>query len=187
MLFNDTIGYNIAYGREGAGEAEIERAARGAAIAGFIERQPDGYDDARRRARAEAVGRREAARRDRAHPAQGPADPDPRRSDQRARQPHRGEILDTLEAIERGRTTIVIAHRLSTVVDADQIVVLEAGRVVERGTHAALLRRNGLYAEMWARQAQERANRRWRRNKFIRPVRSAACASAAARPRRQTA
>ena len=64
--------------------------------------------------------------------------------------------METLEAIERGRTTIVIAHRLSTVVHADQIVVLEAGQVAERGTHAELLRKRGLYAEMWARQAQER-------------------------------
>jgi ATP-binding cassette subfamily B protein len=63
--------------------------------------------------------------------------------------------METLEAIERGRTTIVIAHRLSTIVNADQIVVLEAGRVVERGTHAALLAQGGLYAEMWMRQAQE--------------------------------
>ena len=66
-----------------------------------------------------------------------------------------GEIQATLEQIERGRTTIVIAHRLSTIVHADQIVVLEAGRVVERGSHAALLAAGGLYAEMWARQAQE--------------------------------
>ena len=67
-----------------------------------------------------------------------------------------GEIQDTLERIERGRTTIVIAHRLSTVVHADEIVVLEAGEIVERGSHAVLLRQNGLYAEMWNRQAQER-------------------------------
>ena len=66
------------------------------------------------------------------------------------------EIQATLEDIERGRTTIVIAHRLSTVIHADEIVVLEAGRVVERGRHAALLRQDGLYAEMWNRQAQER-------------------------------
>jgi ATP-binding cassette subfamily B protein len=66
------------------------------------------------------------------------------------------DIQATLEAIERGRTTIVIAHRLSTVVHADRIVVLEAGRVAEQGTHAELLRQGGLYADMWTRQAQER-------------------------------
>ena len=66
------------------------------------------------------------------------------------------DIQATLEAIGRGRTTIVIAHRLSTVVHADRIVVLEAGRVAEQGTHAELLRQGGLYAEMWTRQAQER-------------------------------
>ena len=65
-------------------------------------------------------------------------------------------ILDTLHQIERGRTTLVIAHRLSTVVHADQIVVLDAGRVAERGTHGELLRRGGLYAEMWNRQQAER-------------------------------
>ena len=66
------------------------------------------------------------------------------------------EIQSTLEAIEQGRTTLIIAHRLSTVVHADRIVVLEAGRVAEQGTHADLLRRGGIYAEMWARQARER-------------------------------
>jgi ABC-type transport system involved in Fe-S cluster assembly fused permease/ATPase subunit len=65
-------------------------------------------------------------------------------------------IQETLRSIERGRTTIVIAHRLSTVIDADQIVVLDQGRVAERGTHAQLLRKGGLYAEMWARQQSER-------------------------------
>jgi ATP-binding cassette subfamily B protein len=65
-------------------------------------------------------------------------------------------IQDTLGDVARRRTTIVIAHRLSTVVDADQIVVLDGGRVAERGTHAALLREDGLYAEMWARQQSER-------------------------------
>jgi ATP-binding cassette subfamily B protein len=65
-------------------------------------------------------------------------------------------IQATLDAVVRNRTTIVIAHRLSTVVGADQIVVLDEGRVAERGTHAELLRAGGLYAELWARQAAER-------------------------------
>ena len=90
VLFNDTIGYNIAYGREGSDAEAVRAAARGAAIDGFIESLPKGYKSEGRRARAQAVGRREAARRDRADPAQGSADPDPRRGDQRARQPHRG-------------------------------------------------------------------------------------------------
>ena len=141
VLFNDTIGYNIAYGREGAGQAEIEAAARGAAIAGFIERQPEGY--------ATRVGERglklSGGEKQRVAIARTLLKNPP------------VLILDTLQAIERGRTTIVIAHRLSTVVHADEIVVLEAGRVVERGSHAVLLRKNGLYAEMWNRQAQERA------------------------------
>lgn len=65
------------------------------------------------------------------------------------------EIQATLERISERRTTIIIAHRLSTVVNADQIIVLEAGRVAEKGTHLQLLRKNGLYAEMWARQQSE--------------------------------
>ena len=65
------------------------------------------------------------------------------------------EIQQTLHAVEQGRTTIVIAHRLSTIADADEIVVLDQGRVTERGTHTQLLRLNGLYAEMWDRQAAE--------------------------------
>ncbi|RUN77570.1 ABC transporter ATP-binding protein/permease [Sphingomonas sp. TF3] len=157
VLFNDTIGYNIAYGREGASQDEIETAARGAAIAGFIERQPEGY--------ATRVGERglklsggekqrvAIARTLLKNPPVLILDEATSALDSRTE----GEILDTLQAIERGRTTIVIAHRLSTVVHADEIVVLEAGRVVERGSHAVLLRKNGLYAEMWNRQAQERA------------------------------
>ena len=65
-------------------------------------------------------------------------------------------IQETLKSVERGRTSIVIAHRLSTIVDADQIVVLDQGRVVERGTHGQLVRKRGLYAEMWNRQQSER-------------------------------
>jgi ATP-binding cassette, subfamily B, heavy metal transporter len=156
VLFNDTIGYNIGYGREGASEAEIAQAAAGAAIAGFIERQPDGF--------ATRVGERglklsggekqrvAIARTLLKNPPILILDEATSALDSRTE----AEILDTLKAIERGRTTIVIAHRLSTVVHADQIVVLDGGRVAERGTHAELLKRGGLYSEMWARQAQER-------------------------------
>ena len=158
VLFNDTIGYNIGYGREGSGLPEVEEAARGAAIAGFIERQPDGY--------ATRVGERglklsggekqrvAIARTLLKNPPVLILDEATSALDSRTE----GEILGTLRRIERGRTTIVIAHRLSTVVHADQIVVLDAGRVAERGTHVELLRRGELYAEMWARQAQERAD-----------------------------
>lgn len=156
VLFNDTIGYNIAYGREDASEAEIEAAARGAAIASFIERQPDRY--------ATRVGERglklsggekqrvAIARTLLKDPPVLILDEATSALDSRTE----GEIMQTLEAIERGRTTIVIAHRLSTIVHADRIVVLEAGQVVEQGRHAELLAAGGVYAEMWQRQAQER-------------------------------
>ncbi|MFA5965919.1 MAG: ABC transporter ATP-binding protein/permease [Sphingomonas sp.] len=156
VLFNDTIGYNIAYGREGAGQDEVERAAKGAAIAGFIERQAQGYDTRVGERGLKLSGgekqRVAIARTLLKNPPILILDEATSALDSRTE----SEILDTLQAIERGRTTIVIAHRLSTVVHADEIVVLEAGRVVERGSHAALLRKKGLYAEMWSRQAQER-------------------------------
>lgn len=155
VLFNDTIGYNIAYGREGAERAEVEAAARGAAIAGFIERQQHGYDTRVGERGLKLSGgekqRVAIARTLLKNPPVLILDEATSALDSRTE----AEIMETLEAIERGRTTIVIAHRLSTIVHADQIVVLDSGRVVERGTHAALLAANGLYAEMWARQAQE--------------------------------
>jgi ABC-type transport system involved in Fe-S cluster assembly fused permease/ATPase subunit len=156
VLFNDTIGYNIAYGREGAGTGEIERAARGAAIAEFIERQPLGYETRVGERGLKLSGgekqRVAIARTLLKNPPILILDEATSALDSRTE----AEIQATLEDIERGRSTIVIAHRLSTVVHADEIVVLESGRVVERGTHAKLLRKNGLYAEMWNRQAQER-------------------------------
>ena len=156
VLFNDTIGYNIAYGREGAGEEEIVRAAKGAAIAGFIERQPDQYETrVGERGLKLSGGEKQRVAIARTLLKDPPIlilDEATSALDSRTE----AEILGTLQAIERGRTTIVIAHRLSTVVHADQIVVLDNGLVAERGTHAELLRKNGLYADMWMRQAQER-------------------------------
>ncbi len=156
VLFNDTVGYNIAYGREGAGQHEIEASARGAAIAGFIERQPQRYETrVGERGLKLSGGEKQRVAIARTLLKDPPIlilDEATSALDSRTE----GEILDTLQAIERGRTTIVIAHRLSTIIHADQIVVLDGGRIAERGTHADLLRRDGLYTEMWARQAQER-------------------------------
>ncbi len=156
VLFNDTIGYNIAYGREGAACVEVEEAARGAAISAFIERQPQGNDTRVGERGLKLSGgekqRVAIARTLLKNPPILILDEATSALDSRTE----AEILETLERIERGRTTIVIAHRLSTVVHADQIVVLDAGHVAETGTHADLLRRGGIYAEMWARQAQER-------------------------------
>ena len=156
VLFNDTIGYNIAYGREGAGPAEVARAAAGASIAAFIEDQPDGYETrVGERGLKLSGGEKQRVAIARTLLKDPPIlilDEATSALDTRTE----AAILDTLAEVERGRTTIVIAHRLSTVVNADQIVVLDGGRVAERGSHAELLRRGGLYAGMWARQARER-------------------------------
>ena len=156
VLFNDTIGYNIGYGREGAGAGEIAEAARGAAIAGFIERQPDGFDTRVGERGLKLSGgekqRVAIARTLLKNPPILILDEATSALDSRTE----ADILDTLEAAGRGRTAIVIAHRLSTVVDADRIVVLDGGRVVEQGSHADLLRAGGVYAAMWAQQARER-------------------------------
>jgi ATP-binding cassette subfamily B protein len=156
VLFNDTIGYNIGYGREGASQLEIEQAARGAAISGFIESQPDGYDTrVGERGLKLSGGEKQRVAIARTLVKDPPIlilDEATSALDSRTE----AEIQQTIEAIERGRTTIVIAHRLSTIVDADRIVVLESGRIAETGTHAELLRAGGLYAEMWNRQAAER-------------------------------
>jgi len=156
VLFNDTIGYNIAYGREGASEQEIADAARGAAIAGFIQALPQGFETrVGERGLKLSGGEKQRVAIARTLVKNPPIlilDEATSALDSRTE----ADIQATLEAIEKGRTTIVIAHRLSTVVHADRIVVLEAGRVVEIGTHAELLRLDGIYADMWARQAQER-------------------------------
>jgi ATP-binding cassette subfamily B protein len=155
VLFNDTIGYNIGYGREEAGQAEIEAAARGAAIHGFIAGIPDGYEAmVGERGLKLSGGEKQRVAIARTLLKDPPIlilDEATSALDSRTE----AAIQETLHRIERGRTSIVIAHRLSTVVDADQIIVLDQGRVVEQGSHAGLLRRGGLYAEMWARQQSE--------------------------------
>ena len=155
VLFNDTIGYNIAYGREGADQSAVEAAARGAAIHAFIASTPAQYDTKVGERGLKLSGgekqRVAIARTLLKNPPILILDEATSALDSRTE----AEIQTTLSAIAERRTTIVIAHRLSTIVDADEIVVLDAGQVVERGTHAALLAKNGLYAEMWARKAAE--------------------------------
>jgi ATP-binding cassette subfamily B protein len=156
VLFNDTIGYNIAYGRDGSGQAQVEEAARGAAIHDFIATLPDGYDTrVGERGLKLSGGEKQRVAIARTLLKDPPIlilDEATSALDSRTE----AAIQDTIRTIERGRTGIVIAHRLSTVVDADQIVVLDAGRVAERGTHYELLRKGGLYADMWTRQQSER-------------------------------
>ncbi len=158
VLFNDTIGYNIGYGRDGATQTDIEEAARGASIHDFILSLPNGYDTKVGERGLKLSGgekqRVAIARTLLKNPPILILDEATSALDSRTE----AAIQDTLERISERRTTIVIAHRLSTVVHADEIVVMEAGRVAERGSHAALLERRGLYAEMWTRQQADQEN-----------------------------
>ncbi|MGK7652351.1 ABCB family ABC transporter ATP-binding protein/permease [Roseovarius sp. B08] len=156
VLFNDTIGYNIAYGREGATQADIEAAAKAAQIHEFIESLPKGYET--------QVGERGLKLSGGEKQRVGIArtllkDPPILLLDEATSAldtETEREIQDALRRAGEGRTVITIAHRLSTVADADRIVVLEDGQIVEEGTHAELLAREGRYAGLWARQASER-------------------------------
>jgi ATP-binding cassette subfamily B protein len=152
VLFNDTIEYNIAYGRPGASKEDIVAAARAASIHDFIESLPDGY--------ATMVGERglklsggekqrvAIARTLLKNPAILIFDEATSALDSKSEQ----AIQAQLKEIAKHRTTLVIAHRLSTIADAQQIIVLDHGKIVERGTHQSLLAARGLYAQMWERQ-----------------------------------
>ena len=157
VLFNDTIGYNIAYGREGAGADDVAAAAKGAAIDGFIAALPNGYDSLVGERGLKLSGgekqRVAIARTLLKNPPVLILDEATSALDSRTEE----AIQATLAAAAEGRTTIIIAHRLSTIAGADQIVVLDDGRVAERGTHMELLAAQGLYAQLWMRQAAERA------------------------------
>lgn len=156
VLFNDTVGYNIAYGREGATPTQIEQAAEGAAIAAFIHSLPQGYDtEVGERGLKLSGGEKQRiaiARTLLKNPPILVLDEATSALDSRTE----AEIQATLDRIAESRTTIIIAHRLSTIADADRILVLEHGVVRETGTHAELLAKRGLYAEMWTRQQAER-------------------------------
>lgn len=154
VLFNDTVYYNISYARPEAAPSEIENAARHARIHDFIMSLPDGYQS--------MVGERglklSGGEKQRVAIARTILkDPDILIFDEATSaldsQTER-EIQESLKSISADRTTIIIAHRLSTVVDADEILVLEAGRIAERGSHDALLNREGPYRAMWSRQQQ---------------------------------
>jgi ABC-type transport system involved in Fe-S cluster assembly fused permease/ATPase subunit len=154
VLFNDTILYNIRYGRPGASDAEVIEAARAAHIHDFIERLPAKYETmVGERGLKLSGGEKQRVAIARAllkNPRILIFDEATSALDSRAEKAIQAE----LERIAEGRTTLVIAHRLSTVMDADQILVLQQGRVVERGTHGQLLEEKGEYARMWELQQQ---------------------------------
>jgi len=152
VLFNDTIYYNIAYGRPGATRAEVEEAARLAQIDGFVRALPDGFETKVGERGLKLSGgekqRVAIARTILKRPAILLFDEATSALDTHTEK----EIQKSLAEVSADRTTLIIAHRLSTVIHADEILVLEAGRVVERGRHEALLAANGVYAAMWQRQ-----------------------------------
>ena len=155
VLFNDTIGYNVAYGRDGAGMMEVEAAVKGAAISELINRLPQGFDtEVGERGLKLSGGEKQRVAIARTLVKNPPIllfDEATSALDSRTEQ----EILSTLRSVAEHRTTISIAHRLSTIADADTILVLDQGLLAESGSHLELLRRDGLYAEMWMRQASE--------------------------------
>jgi ABC-type transport system involved in Fe-S cluster assembly fused permease/ATPase subunit len=154
VLFNDTIYYNIAYGRPGATRAEVEQAARLARIHDFVTGLPDGYETVVGERGLKLSGgekqRVAIARVILKEPKILVFDEATSALDTKTER----EIQASLAEVSAGRTTLVIAHRLSTIIDADEILVLDEGRIVERGHHTELLLRRGVYATMWARQQE---------------------------------
>jgi ATP-binding cassette subfamily B protein len=158
VLFNDTLAYNIRYGRPDAADEDVQRAAELAQIDGFVRRTPKGYTtEVGERGLKLSGGEKQRvaiARTILKNPPILILDEATSALDSHTER----EIQDALERVSRGRTTLVIAHRLSTVVGADEIIVLEHGRIAERGTHGELMLRHGLYHSMWERQREaERA------------------------------
>jgi ABC-type transport system involved in Fe-S cluster assembly fused permease/ATPase subunit len=159
VLFNDTIRYNIRYGRWDATDAEIDQAAADAQIDDFIRILPQGYEtEVGERGLKLSGGEKQRVAIARTI-LKGPPilllDEATSALDSYTER----EIQDALERVAKGRTTLVIAHRLSTVINANDIIVLDAGKIVERGTHAQLLAQGGLYAGMWNRQREADAAR----------------------------
>ncbi len=156
VLFNDTIRYNISYGRPNATEEEVQRAAEMSSISAFINKLSDGYDTkVGERGLKLSGGEKQRVAIARTILKNAPIllfDEATSALDSATEQ----EILESLREVSKGHTTLVIAHRLSTVVSADEILVLDHGKVMERGTHKELLDKNGTYAQMWARQQEEK-------------------------------
>ncbi|WP_108395820.1 ABCB family ABC transporter ATP-binding protein/permease [Devosia submarina] len=154
VLFNDTIGYNIEYGRPGASEEEIRSAAAMAQVGPFIETLPKGYDTPVGERGLKLSGgekqRVAIARTILKSPSILILDEATSALDTKTER----DIQSALDVVSQNRTTVVIAHRLSTVVNADEILVLRDGVVAERGNHLALLQKDGLYAQMWNRQRE---------------------------------
>ncbi len=176
VLFNDTIAYNIGYGRPAAGMDQVRKAADMAQIGSFVQSLPQGFDT--------QVGERglklSGGEKQRVAIARTILKAPPilildEATSALDTQTER-DIQSALDAVSKNRTTLVIAHRLSTVINADEIIVLKDGEIAERGRHRALLRQNGLYAQMWQRQLEaSRAEEQLRRvasgdEGFLRPV-----------------